>query len=78
MFEKTLQDLVKGLRDCKTDAESQAFVSKSLAEVKEEAGSREVSVKANALLKAVYVSLAASCYSVCLHFPRFLRLICVA
>jgi hypothetical protein len=59
MFEKSLQDLVKGLRDCKTDAESQAYISKSLAEVKEEAGSREIPVKANALLKAVYVSLAA-------------------
>lgn len=56
MFEKTLHDLVKGLRDCKTDAESQAFIAKCVAEIKDEAGSREVSVKTNALLKAVYVS----------------------
>ena len=59
MFEKTLQDLVKGLRDCKTDTEVQAFIGKAVAEVKEEAGSREVYVKANALLKAVYVSFVA-------------------
>lgn len=74
MFEKTLQDLVKGLRDCKTDAESQAFISKSLAEIKEEASSREVSVKSNALLKAVYVRAlpARVCACALPVLPRFL------
>ncbi len=54
-FERTLQDLVKGLRDCKSDADTEAFISKALAEVKEEMASREMPIKATALQKACYV-----------------------
>ncbi len=54
-FERTLQDLVKGLRDCKSDADTEAFISKALSEIKEEMASREIHLKAAALQKACYV-----------------------
>ena len=55
MFERNLQDLVKGLRDCKSDTDTQAFINKALSEIKEEVSSREIHLKAVALQKACYV-----------------------
>ena len=57
MFEKTLSDLVKGLRSNKRrEAE---FVSKCIAEIKEELSSKDKShqVKANAVLKLAYLQM---------------------
>lgn len=54
MFEKSLQDVVKGLRQIKGDPT--AYISKALAEIKEEVKSRDVTLKAQALQKMTYVS----------------------
>jgi hypothetical protein len=59
MFEQDLHGLVKGLRDCKTDTETQAYIAKALTEIKQELSSREIHVKATAIQKASYVRLAA-------------------
>ena len=53
MFEKNLQDLVKGLRNNKGDAS--AYIAKELQAIKEEAKSRDVGIKSQALAKATYV-----------------------
>lgn len=53
MFETNLRDLIKGLR--KAD-DTVAFVSKAMAEIKEELKSRDIETKANALQKLTYVS----------------------
>lgn len=54
MFEKTLQDLVKGVRNASND--SAAYIAKATQEIKEELKSRDVTIKAQALQKLTYVS----------------------
>lgn len=53
MFEKTLQDLVKGIRNANDD--STAYITKAIQEIKEELKSRDVTIKAQALQKLTYV-----------------------
>lgn len=55
MFEKSLQDVVKGLRQIKGDPT--AYISKALAEIKEEVKSRDVTLKAQALQKMTYLHM---------------------
>jgi AP-3 complex subunit delta-1 len=55
MFEKSLQDMVKGIRRTNNDP---AFVAKCLQEIKEEARSRDVTVKAQALAKMTYLYMS--------------------
>ena len=55
MFEKSLQDLVKGLRSTKGD--TAPYVAKCVAEIKEELKSRDVLVKAQALQKLTYLNM---------------------
>ncbi len=57
MFEKTLQDLVKGIRNANED--NGAYVAKAIQEIKEELKSRDVTIKAQALQKLTYVSNVA-------------------
>jgi hypothetical protein len=57
MFEKSLQDLVKGIRAANND--SAAFIAKAIQEIKEELASPDVPIKAQALQKLTYVSRAA-------------------
>jgi hypothetical protein len=53
MFEKSLQDLVKGIRNTKGDTTQ--YIAKAIAEIKDEVKSRDVTVKAQALQKMTYV-----------------------
>jgi hypothetical protein len=59
MFEKSLQDLVKGIRNIKGDVGP--FISKAIAEIKDELKSRDILVKTQALQKMTYVR-GASCH----------------
>jgi hypothetical protein len=54
MFEKSLQDLVKGLRAIKGDATG--YVAKCIAEIRDELKSRDILIKTQALQKLCYVS----------------------
>ena len=54
MFEQTLQDLIKGIRNPKND--QVAFVAKAIQEIKDEIKSRDVAIKAQAIQKLTYVS----------------------
>ena len=74
MFEKSLQDLVKGLRNTKGD--TTAYVAKAIQEIKDESKSRDVTIKAQALQKLTYVSehtalsyYAAACILACSSIP---------
>ena len=55
MFEKNLQDLIKGIRSHKRDGE--AYVSKCIAEIRKELKGSDASLKANGILKLVYLQL---------------------
>jgi AP-3 complex subunit delta-1 len=55
MFEKNLQDLVKGIRSSNNDS---GYIAKAIQEIKEELKSRDVTIKAQALQKLTYVSCA--------------------
>ncbi len=54
MFEKSLQDLVKGIRAANND--SAAYIAKAIQEIKDELKSRDVTIKSQALQKLTYVS----------------------
>jgi hypothetical protein len=54
MFEKSLQDLVKGLRAIKGDATG--YIAKCIAEIRDELKSRDILIKTQALQKLCYVS----------------------
>lgn len=58
MFEKSLQDMVKGIRNAGNDAT--AYTAKCIQEIKEELKSKDVTIKAQALQKLIYVSILAS------------------
>jgi AP-3 complex subunit delta-1 len=55
MFEKTLTDVVKGIRASKRDTTS--YISKCIAEIKEELKSPDLFVKANALQKLTFLQM---------------------
>lgn len=55
MFEKSLQDMVKGIRNAGNDAT--AYTAKCIQEIKEELKSKDVTIKAQALQKLIYVSV---------------------
>ena len=59
MFEKSLTDLVKGIRNAKGDPTP--FITKCISEVKEELKSRDVTIKAGALQKMTYVGGGSGC-----------------
>lgn len=54
MFEKSLQDMVKGLRNAK--GETAAFIAACVKEIKEELKSRDMTIKAQAVQKMTCVS----------------------
>ena len=53
MFEKSLVDLVKGVRNA---TDTSAYISKSIQDIKDELKNRDVTIKAQALQKLIYVS----------------------
>jgi AP-3 complex subunit delta len=55
MFEKTLTDVVKGIRSSKRD--TTLYISQCIAEIKAEISSSDMSVKANALQKLTFLQM---------------------
>ena len=53
-FQKSLVDLVRGIRNAGND--SSVYTAKAIQEIKEELKNRDVTVKAQALQKLIYVS----------------------
>lgn len=60
MFEKSLQELVKGVRAIKGD--TTAYVGKCIQEIKDELKNRDVIIKAQALQKLCYVRIFDGLY----------------
>jgi len=61
MWERTLQDLVRGLRANKKD--EARFIAKAVDEIRQEIKSDDMELKAGAVLKLTYVShVANSCH----------------
>lgn len=52
-FQKSLVDLVRGIRNAGND--SSVYTAKAIQEIKEELKNRDVTVKAQALQKLIYV-----------------------
>lgn len=55
MWERTLQDLIRGLRANKKDESK--FIAKAVDEIRREIKSEDMELKAGAVLKLTYVSL---------------------
>lgn len=67
MFERSLQDLIRGLRAHKHSSKSEldAFLAEALAEIRQELRGKEMDLKADAVMKMVYVSPGARCTRPC-------------
>lgn len=57
MWERTLQDLIRGLRANKKDEAT--FINKAVDEIREEIKSKDMELKAGAIMKLTYVSVAS-------------------
>lgn len=57
MFERTLQDLIRGLRAHKASSKAQedAFLSEAMVEMREELRGKDMALKAEGVLKMCYV-----------------------
>lgn len=60
MFERTLQDLIRGLRAhrASSKAAEDAFLAEAMTELKEELKGKDMALKAEGVLKMCYVCLA--------------------
>ena len=56
MWERTLQDLIRGLRSNKKDEAK--FISQAIDEIRQEVKSKDMELKAGAVLKLTYVRLS--------------------
>lgn len=58
MFERTLQDLIRGLRAQKGSSKAQedAFLAEAIGEIKEELSGKDMALKAEGIVKMCYVS----------------------
>ena len=55
MWERTLQDLIRGLRANKQDEAT--FINRAVDEIREEIKSKDMGLKAGAIMKLTYVSI---------------------
>ena len=55
MWERTLRDLIRGLRANKK--EEATFISKAVDEIREEIKNKDMELKAGAVMKLTYVSV---------------------
>ncbi len=57
MFERTLQDLIRGLRAHKASSKAQedAFLAEAMKELREELKGKDMALKAEGVLKMCYV-----------------------
>jgi AP-3 complex subunit delta-1 len=62
MFERTLQDLIRGLRGHKASsrAQEESFLTEAMGEIKEELKGKDMALKAEGVLKMCYVGIWAS------------------
>lgn len=62
MFERTLQDLIRGLRAHKASSRAQedAFLNEAMGEIRDELKGKDMALKAEAVLKMCYVSVLAT------------------
>ena len=58
MWERTLQDLIRGLRANKKDEAK--FIARAVDEIREEIRSKDMELKAGAILKLTYVSTTSA------------------
>jgi AP-3 complex subunit delta-1 len=58
MFERTLQDLIRGLRAHKASSKAQedAFLSEAMGEIRDELKGKDMALKAEGVVKMCYVS----------------------
>lgn len=59
MWERTLQDLIRGLRANKGD--ESRFISKAVDEIRKEIKGEDMELKAGAVLKLIYVRFTTFC-----------------
>lgn len=59
MWERTLQDLIRGLRANKQDEAK--FIAQALDEIRNEVRSKDMELKAAAVLKLTYVRIVPCC-----------------
>ncbi len=61
MFERTLQDLIRGLRAHRASSKAQedAFLAEAMAEIREELRGKDMALKAEGIIKMCYVSSSA-------------------
>lgn len=57
MFERTLQDLIRGLRAHKTSSKAQedAFLAEVMVEIRQELRGKDMALKAEGVIKMCYV-----------------------
>jgi AP-3 complex subunit delta-1 len=60
MWERTLQDLIRGLRANKQDEST--FINRAVDEIREEIKNKDMELKAGAIMKLTYVSVALRKY----------------
>ncbi len=62
MFERTLQDLIRGLRAHKASPKAQrdVFLSEAMGEIREELNGKDMALKAEGVVKTCYVGGADS------------------
>ena len=76
MWERTLQDLIRGLRANKKDESK--FIAQAIDEIRQEVKSKDMELKAGAILKLTYVRLHfysfRACLSYCTYTVRHARL----
>lgn len=61
MWERTLQDLIRGIRANKKDEAK--FIARAIDEIRDEVKSKDMDLKAAAVLKLIYVCNQISCVS---------------
>jgi len=68
MWERTLQDLIRGLRANKKDEAT--FINKAVNEIREEIKSKDMELKAGALMKLTYVCFLSLIFDTLLNFSQ--------
>lgn len=66
MWERTLQDLIRGLRANKKD--EAAFINKAVDEIRGEIKNKDMELKAGALMKLTYVCYSSLIFGALLNF----------
>lgn len=78
MFERTLQDLIRGLRAQKGSSKAQedAFLAEAIAEIKEELRGKDMALKAEGIIKMCYVS-GTPAFSIRARTARYRRAVLI-